>query len=153
MHWKDLKVWEKTHNLVLEVYRVTSGFPKEELYALTNQLRRSSASVAANIVEGQSRNTTKEYLQFLYNSRGSLEEARYHLLLAKDLEYLAIDKYMHLENQYEEISKMLNSLISRIKGLTDKGLGKEGLGKEGLGKEGLRSTGLEVQRVEGVKSV
>ena len=101
MHWKDLKVWEKAHNLVLEVYRITSRFPKEELYALTTQLRRSSASVAANIVEGQSRNTTKEYLQFLYNARGSLEETRYHLLLAKDLEYLTIDKYMPLENQYE----------------------------------------------------
>ena len=124
MHWKDLKVWEKAHNLVLEVYRITSRFPKEELYALTTQLRRSSASVAANIVEGQSRNTTKEYLQFLYNARGSLEETRYHLLLAKDLEYLTIDKYMPLENQYEEISKMLNSLISRIKVLSNKGLGE-----------------------------
>lgn len=129
MHWKDLKVWEKAHNLVLEVYRVTSSFPKEELYALTNQLRRSSASVAANIVEGQSRNTTKEYLQFLYNSRGSLEETRYHLLLARDLGYLTVDKYMPLENQYEEVSKMLNSLISRIKGLSKEGLGIKGLGE------------------------
>ena len=143
MHWKDLKVWEKAHNQVLEVYRITSSFPKEELYALTNQLKRSSASVAANIVEGQSRNTTKEYLQFLYNSRGSLEEARYHLLLAKDLEYLAIDKYMHLENQYEEISKMLNSLISRIKGLCNKVLGEEG----------LRGKGLEMQNMGEVKNV
>ena len=115
MHWKDLKVWEKAHNLVLEVYRITSSFPKEEVYALTNQLRRSSVSVPANIVEGQCRNTSKEYLQFLYNARGSLEETRYHLLLAKDLEYLTSEQYIPLENQYEEVSKMLNSLISKIK--------------------------------------
>lgn len=132
MHWKDLKVWEKAHNQVLEVYRITSSFPKEELYALTNQLKRSSASVAANIVEGQCRNTSKEYLQFLYNARGSLEETRYHLLLARDLGYLTVDKYMPLENQYTEVSKMLNSLITRIKGLSKEGLGK-GLRGKGLG--------------------
>lgn len=133
MHWKDLKVWEKAHNQVLEVYRITSSFPKEELYALTNQLKRSSASVAANIVEGQCRNTSKEYLQFLYNARGSLEETRYHLLLARDLGYLTVDKYMPLENQYTEVSKMLNSLITRIKGLCNKGLGEDGLRIKGLG--------------------
>lgn len=115
MHWKDLKVWEKAHGLVLEIYGMTAGMPKEEVYGLTNQLRRSSASVAANIVEGQCRNTSKEYLQFLYNARGSLEETRYHLLLARDLRYVAVDKYELLENKYEEVSRMLNSLISRIK--------------------------------------
>ncbi len=115
VHWKDLKVWQKAHALVVEVYRLTSTFPKEELYGLTSQLRRSSSSVPANMVEGQSRNTTKEYLQFLYNARGSLEETRYHLLLAHDLECLEKEPYERLEGQYEEVSQMLNPLIKKMK--------------------------------------
>lgn len=115
VHWKDLKVWKKAHSLVVEVYRITNRFPKEELYGLTSQIRRSSSSVPANLVEGQSRNTSREYLQFLYNARGSLEETRYHLLLAHDLGYLEKDLYTRLEGQYEEVSKMLNSLIKSIK--------------------------------------
>ena len=100
---------------MLEVYKITNRFPKEERFSLTSQIRRSSASVPANIVEGQSRNTTKEYLQFLYHARGSLEETRYHLLLARDLEYLPKDQYDLIEKQYEEVSKMLNSLIKNMK--------------------------------------
>lgn len=115
MNWRELKVWQKSHQLALEVYKVTSSFPKEEIYTLVNQLRRSAISVPANIVEGQSRNTTKEYLQFLYNARGSLEETRYHLLLSRDLNYLSPPGYEDLEVKYEEVSKMLNGLISRMK--------------------------------------
>ena len=120
MHWKNLKVWQKSHALVLDVYTVTRSFPKDELFGLTSQVRRSVSSVPANLVEGQSRNTTKEYLQFLYNARGSLEETRYHLLLAKDLTYLKDETYNHLESQYEQTSKMLNSLIKSIKKGTQK---------------------------------
>lgn len=94
---------------------MTSSFPKEEIYTLVSQLRRSATSVPANIVEGQSRNTTKEYLQFLCNARGSLEETRYHLLLSRDLNYLSPPGYEDLEVKYEEVSKMLNGLISRMK--------------------------------------
>ena len=128
MHWKELKVWEKAHELVIKIYKETAQFPKDEIYGLTSQLRRSSSSVPANIVEGQSRNTTKEYLQFLHNSRGSLEETRYHLLLSKELGYLSEEKYQSLENQYEEASKMLNSLIKNLKTaeLKDKRLGDRG---------------------------
>jgi len=128
MHWKELKVWEKTHELVIKIYKETAQFPKDEIYGLTSQLRRSSSSVPANIVEGQSRNTTKEYLQFLHNSRGSLEETRYHLLLSKELGYLSEEKYQSLENQYEEASKMLNSLIKSLKTseLKNKRLGDRG---------------------------
>jgi four helix bundle protein len=79
---KDLDVWKKSHELVLKIYEVSKSFPKNETYALTDQIRRASTSVPANIVEGQSINTTKEYLQFLYNARGSLEEVRYFLLLS-----------------------------------------------------------------------
>ena len=97
MNWRKLKVWQETHRLVLEIYKVTFSFPKSETYGLVDQLKRAAYSVPANIVEGQSRNTTKEYLHFLYNARGSLEEARYHLLLAKDLGYLALDRYEEIE--------------------------------------------------------
>ena len=77
MHWKELEVWKITHQLVLEIYRVTANFPKSETYGLVDQLKRAAYSVPANIVEGQSRHTTKEYLLFLYNARGFLGEVRY----------------------------------------------------------------------------
>jgi four helix bundle protein len=115
MNWKKLKVWQETHRLVLEIYKVTSSFPKSETYGLVDQLKRSAYSVPANIVEGQSRNTTKEYIHFLYNARGSLEEVRYFLLLSYDLSFLNENIYHELERKYESASKMLNGLIKSIK--------------------------------------
>jgi len=115
VHWKDLKVWQESHQLVLEIYRVTASFPKTEVYGLVDQLKRASYSVPANIVEGQSRNTTKDYLHFLFNARGSLEETRYFLLLSKDLDYLNEETYINLENRYSLISRMLNKMISSLK--------------------------------------
>lgn len=115
MSWKRLKVWQEAHNLVLEIYKVTSSFPKSETYGLVDQLKRAAYSVPANIVEGQSRNTTKEYLQFLYNARGSLEEVRYFLLLSFDLKFLKENKYKELEQKYESASKMLNGLIKSLR--------------------------------------
>jgi four helix bundle protein len=112
--WKDLIVWQKSHELVLEIYKVTVNFPGIERFGLTQQIRRSSASVAANIVEGKSRNTDKEFTSFLYNSRGSLEETRYHLLLSKDLNYIDPDKYEELEKLATEVSFLLNKLINSI---------------------------------------
>ena len=115
MQWKDLKVWEKSHNAVLKIYKLTSTFPNEERFALTSQLRRSSYSIPSNIVEGESRHTTKEYLSFLYNARGSVEETRYFLILAKDLKYIGNERYILIEKDYEVISKMLNGLIKVLK--------------------------------------
>jgi four helix bundle protein len=114
MLWKDLDVWKKSHELVLKVYEVTKTFPKNETYSLTDQIRRASSSIPANIVEGQSRNTTKEYLQFLYTARGSLEEMRYFLLLSKDLGYLDQTLFQSLERDGEVLSKMLNGLIKSL---------------------------------------
>ena len=130
-NWKELKVWQQAHSLVIEIYKLTARFPNAERFRLTDQLCRAAASVPANIVEGQSRQTTKEYVQFLYNARGSLEETRYHLLLAKDLELLDSDTHARLETDYKTdykaVSKMLNGLIQllrqrRIEGLGDKSL-------------------------------
>jgi four helix bundle protein len=115
VNWRKLKVWQESHNLVLEIYRVTSAFPKSETYGLVNQLKRASYSIPANIVEGQSRNTTKEYLQFLYNARGSLEEVRYFLFLSFDLKFLPETSYEELEKRYESASKMLNGLIKSLR--------------------------------------
>jgi len=113
-HWRDLNIWKKSHELVIKIYKVTAKFPKTEIYGLSDQLKRASYSVPANIVEGQSRNTTKEYLKFLYNARGSLEEVRYFLLLSKELAFLPADKYSELENEYTVVSKMLNGLMKAL---------------------------------------
>jgi four helix bundle protein len=118
MQWKKLKVWQETHKLVLEIYKLTASFPQSEIYGLVNQLKRAASSVPANIVEGQSRNTTKDYLHFLYNSRGSLEEVRYFLLLARDLGFLSADSYEVIEKGYESASKMLNGLIKSLRAKT-----------------------------------
>ena len=94
---------------------MTAGFPKSEMYGLVDQLKRAAYSIPANIVEGQSRNTTKEYLQFLYNSRGSLEEVRYFLFLSYNLNFLKENEYKELEQKYESASKMLNGLIKSLR--------------------------------------
>jgi four helix bundle protein len=112
--WKDLIVWQKAHKLVLEIYKVTSTFPDNERFGLVQQIRRSSISVAANIVEGKSKNTDKEFSAYLHNSRGSLEETRYHLLLSKDLGYIGEKEFESLENLASEISFLLNKLISTV---------------------------------------
>ncbi|HSW62048.1 MAG TPA: four helix bundle protein [Dissulfurispiraceae bacterium] len=80
-----LKILDRTHEFVLDVYAVTKGFPKKEMFGLTGQMRRSATSIPANIVEGQSRNTTKDYLSYLYNARGSHAEIGYYLQLSNDL--------------------------------------------------------------------
>ena len=113
--WKELDVWKKVHELVLEVHSVVAEFPREERCRLVDQLCRAAASVPANIVEGQSRQTTREYIHFLYTARGSLEETRYHLLLARDLRLLDLQAYTTLEAEYESASKMLNRLIQSLK--------------------------------------
>jgi len=120
VHWKELNVWKKAHDLVLEIYRVTANFPKSEIFGITSQLRRSAYSVPANIVEGNSRNTTKDYVRFLYQARGSVEEARYFLFLSKDLEYLDNNDFKKFEEEYEKVSKLINGLIKSLN-RSDKG--------------------------------
>jgi four helix bundle protein len=112
--WKDLLVWQKSHAFVLEVYNLTINFPESEKFGLIQQVRRSSVSIAANIVEGKSKNTDKEFRSFLFNARGSLEETRYHLLLARDLGYFDERKYELIEKSATEVSFLLNKLITSI---------------------------------------
>ena len=110
-----LDVWQKAHKLTLSIYKLTEDLPKEEKYRLGDQIRRSASSIPANIVEGQARQTTKEYIQFLYNARGSLAETKYHLRLAKDLGYIEEEKYESLIDNYDTVGKMLNGLINSLK--------------------------------------
>ncbi|HRW64117.1 MAG TPA: four helix bundle protein [Bacteroidales bacterium] len=110
--FKDLLVWQKAHQFVLEVYKITKDFPNEELYALTSQFRRAAVSIPANIAEGYTRKGEKDKLRFYNIAQGSLEESRYYILLSKDLKY--IDN-VNLESIIEEISKMLISYMNKIK--------------------------------------
>ena len=106
--------WQKAHNLVLQVYKATAVFPVSEKWGLTAQLRKAIVSVAANIVEGKSKKTDKEFLHFLYISRGSLEESRYYLLLASDLGYFRSEKHSELEALCAEVSYLINKLIKAV---------------------------------------
>ena len=115
MYWKDLNVWKKSHELVLKVYKMISLFPDSEKYALSNQVKRAACSVPANIVEGHARKSSKEFIQFLYHARGSLEELRYYFLLSKDLCYLSHESYNELEAESLAVNKMLNGLIGSVK--------------------------------------
>ena len=117
---EEVPVWRKAHELTLHVYKVTVKFPQSELYGLISQLRRSSASIPANITEGFYRNSTKELLQFLYTARGSCGETRYHLTLAKDLIFLSEKEYFELESGYSEVSKQLNGWIKSLRSKINK---------------------------------
>lgn len=128
MHWRDLEVWRQAHAMVLETYRRTGGFPDEEKFGLTSQLRRAAISVPANIVEGNVRQSTREYIQFLCVARGSLEEARYYTLLAKDLGYLPQTEHDDLEAESESVSRMINALVNALRKRMKQGKGKAGNG-------------------------
>ena len=112
--WKELLVWQKAHEIVLDVYRLVENFPKTETYSLVDQIKRAVYSVPANIVEGYSKNTRKEFLRHLYIARGSLEELRYFLLLSKDLSYITENQYNDIEARLTEVSYLLNQLIKSL---------------------------------------
>ena len=95
-NYKELQVWRKAHAMTLDIYRVTARFPKEELYGLTSQMRRSAASVGANIAEGCGRRSDGEMCRFLQIARGSASEIEYHILLASDLHFLKKDEFQRL---------------------------------------------------------
>jgi four helix bundle protein len=112
--FKNLKVWTKAHQLTLEVYRSTQGFPKEELFGLTSQMRRSASSIGANIAEGVGRKSDGELTRFLHIARGSASELEYHLLLAKDLQLLSQQCFDELTRTTDEVQRMLTALIQQV---------------------------------------
>lgn len=109
--FRKLKVWEKAHELTLAIYQVTAGFPRQELYGLTNQLRRAVASIPVNIAEGCGRGSQGEFVRFLQIAAGSASELEYELLLARDLRFLEEKAYQPLLAHLVEIKRMLSSLI------------------------------------------
>ena len=111
--FRKLKVWEKAHKLVLEIYQVTKDFPKEELFGITNQIRRASISIPNNIAEGCGRKSKKELSNFLNIAMGSASEVEYLLLLSYDLYYFK-DKYKILNGNLIEMRKMLNVFMQKI---------------------------------------
>ena len=114
-NYKELQVWRKAHAMTLDVYRVTARFPKEELYGLTSQMRRSAASEGANIAEGCGRRSDGEMCRFLQIARGSASEIEYHILLAFDLHFLKKDEFERLRAQADELQRMLTGLMLSIR--------------------------------------
>jgi four helix bundle protein len=112
--FRDLVFWQKAHQLTLASYRDTARFPREETYGLTSQIRRCSASIAANIAEGCGKRGNNEFQRFLHIATGSASELEYHFLPAKDLGFLADENYQHLERAVTEVKKMLAGLIKKI---------------------------------------
>lgn len=113
--FRELKVWGKAHQLTLVIYQATSTFPKEELYGLTSQIRRSCASIPANIAEGCGRKGEAELARFLQIAMGSASELEYHLLLAHDLNLLKTSHYDLLARDVIEVKRMLTSFIQKLK--------------------------------------
>ena len=109
--FQDLVVWQKAHQFVLAVYRFTEGFPRSEVYGLTTQFRRAAISIAANIAEGFKKKGKADKARFMNISQGSIEECRYYLILARDLNY---GDSQPLSNQLEEVSKILEAYTAAI---------------------------------------
>jgi len=112
----ELKVWQRSHELTLEAYRVTATFPSAERFGLISQLRRAAASVPTNIAEGSKRESNQEYARFLNSAEGSLAETEYLVMLSRDLGFLARDSADELLKEITEIARMLNALKKRVVG-------------------------------------
>lgn len=112
---KDLIVWQKAKDLAISVYNLTQDFPREELYGLTSQIRRSVVSISANIAEGRSRNSTKDFIHFLHIALGSCTELETELIISRELKFGMIDKYSKIEFSIVEIQKMLTVMIKKLK--------------------------------------
>lgn len=111
----DLNVWREGHKLVIMVYRITKGFPREEMYSLVDQMRRAAASITANIAEGFGRHGYKEKVQFYYLSKGSLSELKNFILIAKDVGYLKEKELDVLVEQSNLVDKLLQGFIKKSK--------------------------------------
>ena len=109
--FQDLIVWQKAHQIVLDIYELSQGFPKSEQYGLTSQIRRSAISIPANIAEGFKKKGLADKARFLNIAQGSLEEVRYYLILIRDLDYGNTSQLM---DQIEEISKLLATYSKAI---------------------------------------
>ena len=115
MYYKNLTSWHKAMDLTVEVYRLTKKLPKDELYDLTNQMRRAAVSIPSNIAEGNARFSTKEYLHFLSITRGSVAEVETQLMICVRLKYLAQKDIEAALSLLNETGRMLNSMIKKLR--------------------------------------
>ena len=114
-NYKELKVWQKAMDLTIEVYKLVKLLPKEETYALSDQMRRAVVSIPSNIAEGQGRNSDKEFIQFLSIARGSLWELETQIEICLRIGYIDQSLATNIYNLIAEISKMLNALSNSLK--------------------------------------
>jgi four helix bundle protein len=113
--YKDLLIWEKGIDIIIKLYELVEEFPKEEMYALTSQLKRAAVSIPSNIAEGYGRNSTQSYIHFVSISRGSLFELETQLIVAQKLKFIKNERlFSELMNQITEESKMINSFINKL---------------------------------------
>jgi four helix bundle protein len=112
--FKELQVWQKAHELTLGVYAATRNFPREELFGLTSQMRRSAASIGANIAEGCGRRSDGEMVRFLQIARGSAAELEYHALLARDPHFIREQEFRNLSHSADELQRMLTALMRKF---------------------------------------
>jgi four helix bundle protein len=116
--FRQLQIWQRSHQLTLQIYRITQGFPAEERYGLISQMRRSSSSVPTNIAEGCGRNTDADFARFLDHSMGSASELEYQLILSHDLGYLPSDQFEKTATELTEIKRMLNAFLQKLRAKT-----------------------------------
>ncbi len=117
-NFNDLEVWKRAHSFATRIYTITKGFPKDERFGLTDQIRRAASSIGANIAEGFGRYRSNDKIRFFYNSRGSINECMNHLYLAKGLGYLKEDVINELLGEMIQVKMMLNGLIRSIRHTT-----------------------------------
>jgi len=113
--FRALKVWQKSHESVLEIYRVSSEFPAAERYGLTSQLRRAAVSIPANIAEGSVRSSDTDFARFLHMALGSASEVDYYLILARDLKLIDTELHRILDDRLQEVKRMLAAFITSVK--------------------------------------
>src|SRR5258707_15639791 len=114
LHYSKLLVWQRSHKLVLEVYRASQSFPDAERYGLTSQLRRAALSVPTNIAEGSKRLTSQEYCRFLNISEASLAETEYLIMVSRDLGYITAIMASKSFEEISEVSRMLHGLRKKV---------------------------------------
>jgi len=113
--FRDLRVWQDAMKLTAQIYRITAGFPKHEVYGLSQQVRRAAVSVPSNIAEGKGRSSDKEFAQFLFHARGSLLELETQLLIAEELQYLSKEQSNQLAGIAEKVGRALSGLINSLR--------------------------------------
>ena len=119
--YKDLIVWQKSFELVKEVYILTAKFPNSELYGIVSQMRRCAVSIPSNIAEGYGRKSTKSYIQFYAIAYGSALELETQVLISKELKFVNLDQFEKVDNLLLEVCKMLNAMITKMKKLETNG--------------------------------